>query len=62
VGIFILFGVILFGAGVVLVVSYLIRGHGPVTPMVRIAIAATPTEMELWTQRLQGAGILCRVQ
>ena len=61
-GILILLGVILFGAALILLISYLIRGRGPVTPMVRIAIAGTPIEMELWTQRLQGAGVPCRVQ
>jgi hypothetical protein len=62
VGILIVLGVILFGGALILLISYLIRGRGSVTPMVRIAIAGTPIEMELWTQRLQGGGVPRRVQ
>lgn len=60
--ILILLGVILFGAALILGFSYVIRGRGPVTPMVRIGIAATPTEIELWAQRLKGEEIPCRIQ
>ena len=61
-GILIVLGIILFGAALILLIAYVIRGRGPVTPMVRMAIAGTPVEMELWTQSLQGAGVPCRVQ
>lgn len=39
-----------------------VRRTGPVVPMVRIAFAAGDPELQLWVQRLDAAGIRCRVQ
>jgi hypothetical protein len=58
----ILLGVILLGAGLILFISYVIRGRGQVTPMAGIGIAAGPIEMELGAQRLQTAGVQAWVQ
>jgi hypothetical protein len=62
VGLLILLGVILLGAGLILFISYLIRGRGQVTPMAGIGIAASPIEMELEAQRLQTADVQAWVQ
>jgi hypothetical protein len=63
-GILILLGVIVGGTIVMLGIFRMMSENrsGPVTPMVRIAIANGTIEADMWAQRLQHAGILCRIQ
>ena len=62
-GLLILLGVIVGGAIVLLGVFQMMSEDrsGPVIPMVRIGIANTNLEAEMWIQRLGVSGIKCHV-